>query len=67
MNRYGNFCDPQQLVGYGECTFDPTQASLHTEELEIVHGIRAGGSSGAAYWLAKEGRQSKNLGTLLCR
>jgi len=54
VNRYGNFCDPQQLVGYGECTFDPTQASLHTEELEIVHGIRAGGSSGAAYWLAKE-------------
>ena len=48
VNRYGNFCDPEQLEGYGECCFDPDQASLHTAELESVHGIRAGGSSGAA-------------------
>lgn len=54
VNRYGNFCDTEQLEGYGECCFDPDQANLHTEELESVYGIRAGGSSGAAFWLAKE-------------
>ena len=54
MNRYANFCDTERLVGYNECTFDPTEACLHTEELRDEHNINAGPSSGAAFWLAKE-------------
>ena len=54
MNRYANFCDTERLVGYNECTFDPTAACEHTEELRDVHNIIAGPSSGAAFWLAKE-------------
>ena len=54
MRRYNNFCNPEQLANYDSCLFDKDTAERHTEALLDQHGIKAGPSSGACFWLARE-------------
>ena len=54
VRRYNNFCNPEQLANYDSCLFDKDTAERHTEALLDQHGIKAGPSSGACFWLARE-------------
>jgi cysteine synthase len=54
VRRYGNFCDPNLLEGYGEGFFDAEEATMHQRELTDRYGISCGPSSGAAYGLARD-------------
>jgi cysteine synthase B len=54
VNRYDNFCDTTKLEGYSTCMFDQETAKEDTDRLLNNFHIRAGPSSGATYWLAKE-------------
>jgi len=58
VKRYDNFCNTELLEGYtGNSHFDADDAFRHQQELGEV-GIQAGISSGAAFWLSREVKQS---------
>lgn len=54
VKRYDNFCDSSKLFGYDKSMFSLEDANSHCDQLRERHGIVAGASSGATYWLARQ-------------
>lgn len=59
VKRYDNFCDSSKLFGYDKSMFAEEDANSHCTQLRERHGIVAGASSGATYWLAKQVLQER--------
>jgi len=58
ISRYDNFCNEDLLAGYRNDLFSAENATEHQQILADSHGLQAGMSSGATYWLARQVKES---------
>jgi cysteine synthase len=54
IRHYANYCDSDQLVGYGKGFFLEDDATECQDTLLSNYDIQAGPSSGSCFWLAKK-------------